>query len=280
MRRINKYVALAFCVCCLAGTASAQAKKAEAPKIVSSPVSSAMISTAKAVENEPEAKLGEGKKIIPTQGSIKERINSILKNSAATTVQAATPAKNKRQSLAADQRLLYEDQYQYQHDSYDKAIANAYAYRRDFGKSNLIKWSSTEGMNTSWYSNYTTDTIHFKSSTVAFLDNLNSIANREGVSFVITGGAEHGYHASGIYSHENGYKVDISDAGVYQGSKAYNVLIEALSPFKYNLSHEWDKNHFDITIFPENYTGSHSGGHGAVYAAPATGVNPFSGLAH
>ena len=80
-------------------------------------------------------------------------------------------------------------------------------------------------------------------------------ARQAGISFVITGGAESGYHASGIYSHENGYKVDISDDGIYQGTKAYEVLINALSPYKHQITHEWDKNHYDITIYPENYNG-------------------------
>ena len=100
----------------------------------------------------------------------------------------------------------------------------AYAWRRDFGKSNLRKWSSTEGMDTSWRSNGTTDTAHFKASTVAFLDHLNDLARRNGVTFVITGGAERGYHASGTYSHANGYKVDISDEGAMWGSKPFKVL--------------------------------------------------------
>ena len=88
-----------------------------------------------------------------------------------------------------------------------------------------------------------------------FLDRLNTEARQAGISFVITGGAESGYHASGIYSHENGYKVDISDDGIYQGTKAYEVLINALSPYKHQITHEWDKNHYDITIYPENYKG-------------------------
>ena len=159
--------------------------------------------------------------------------------------------------VSAWNRQKYEDQYQYQyqHDSYDAAIADAYAYRRDFGKSNLRKWSSTEGMDTPWDSNWTTDTAHFQSSTIAFLDRLNTEAHQAGISFVITGGAESGYHAGGIYSHENGYKVDISDEGIYQGSKAYEVLIDALAPYKHQITHEWDKNHYDITIYPENYKG-------------------------
>ena len=92
---------------------------------------------------------------------------------------------------------------------------DAYAVRTDFGKSNLHKWSSVYGMDTPWDENDVTDTKNFKSSTIAFLDTLNTLAQSAGVSFVLTGGAEYGYHAHGTYSHENGYKVDISDSGVY-----------------------------------------------------------------
>ena len=37
--------------------------------------------------------------------------------------------------------------------------SSAYAFHNDFGKSNLRKWSSTEGMDTPWNSNRTTDTV-------------------------------------------------------------------------------------------------------------------------
>ncbi len=137
----------------------------------------------------------------------------------------------------------------------------AYAWRRDFGKSNLRKWSSTEGMDTPWRSNSTTDTAHFKASTVAFLDHLNDLARRNGVTFVITGGAERGDHASGTYSHENGYKVDISDEGAMWGSKPFKVLHLALAPFKHQITHELDNAHYDITIYPYNYRGRYSWGY-------------------
>lgn len=139
------------------------------------------------------------------------------------------------------------------------STADAYAVRTDFGKSNLHKWSSVYGMDTPWDANDVTDTEHFKSSTVAFLDTLNTLAQSAGVSFVLTGGAEYGYHAHGTYSHENGYKVDISDSGIYAGTTAYRILLEALTPFKHHLSHEWNNNHYDITIYPADYTGSYSG---------------------
>ena len=124
--------------------------------------------------------------------------------------------------------------------------ASAYAFHNDFGKSNLRKWSSTEGMDTPWDSNRTTDTVHLQSSTKAFLDTLNTAAQAAGVTFVITGGAENGYHASG-------YKVDISDAGICEGGRAYAVLTNALSAYKHQITHEWNLNHFDITIYPEDY---------------------------
>lgn len=137
----------------------------------------------------------------------------------------------------------------------------AYAWRRDFGKSNLRKWSSAEGMDTPWRSNAVTDTVHFKASTVAFLDHLNDLARRNNVTFVITGGSEKGYHAVGTYSHGNGYKVDISDDGAMWGSKAFKVLHLALAPFKHEIVHELDNAHYDITIFPKNYRGRYSMGY-------------------
>ena len=137
----------------------------------------------------------------------------------------------------------------------------AYAWRRDFGKSNLRKWSSTEGMDTPWVHNRTTDTVHFKPSTIAFLDYLNDVARKNRVTFVITGGAERGYHARGTYSHENGYKVDISDEGAMWGSKPFKVLHLALAPFKHKIVHELDNAHYDITIYPYYYRGRYSQGY-------------------
>lgn len=139
------------------------------------------------------------------------------------------------------------------------SVSDAYAIRDDFGKSNLRKWSSTCGMDTPWSDNDVTDTAGFQPSTVAFLDTLNMFARDAGIDFVVTGGAEYGYHAHGTYSHENGYKVDISDSGVYPGTTAYHVLLEALAPFKHHLSHEWNNGHYDITIYPADYTGSYAG---------------------
>ena len=133
------------------------------------------------------------------------------------------------------------------------ASSQAYAFHDDFGKSNLRKWSSTEGMDTPWEDNDTTDTAHLQSGTKAFLDTLNTAARAAGISFTITGGAEDGYHASGRYSHANGYKVDISDDGICEGGRAYSVLVNALAPYKHQITHEWNLNHFDITIFPQDY---------------------------
>lgn len=163
--------------------------------------------------------------------------------------------------------LKNEDQYRFHDQVFAMTWEEAnddyrYSYEQFnlFGTSNLRKWSSTEGMNTSWYSNYTTDTLHFQPTTIAFLDYLNGLAAENNVTFVITGGAERGYHARGVYSHENGYKVDISDLGVTEGSKPYRVLEEALEPFKHHMNHEWDNNHYDIVIYPDDYQGVCEGG--------------------
>ena len=107
--------------------------------------------------------------------------------------------------------------------------------------------------------NDVTDTKNFKSSTIAFLDTRSTRHAVGRRPFVLDGRREYGYHAHGTYSHENGYKVDISDSGIYAGTTAYRVLTEALAPFKHHLSHEWSNNHYDITIYPADYTGSYSG---------------------
>lgn len=254
----------ALSICCFVGAVTASAAEVEVR--TEKTVSAAVSATEQAQQEGPTqkqyvpAKNGEHH-----EGSLKDRVRKILGTE--DDMPAVSTSGGEKYHYAEStheatvitpwNRQKYEDQYQYQyqHDSYDAAIANAYAYRRDFGKSNLRKWSSTEGMDTPWDSNHTTDTVHFQSSTIAFLDRLNAEARQAGISFIITGGAEGGYHASGLYSHENGYKVDISDDGIYQGSKAYEVLLNALAPYKHQITHEWDKNHFDITIYPENYRG-------------------------
>ena len=254
-------IAILF-LCCLMGTVTASAAQVKESETVSP-----------AVQEQDKAKKKTNTTTTNNSDKIgdrlRDRVHALIPASAFANIDnpgTITPdtvkyhyaeSQHMATPVTAWNRQKYEDQYQYQyqHDSYDAAIADAYAYRRDFGKSNLRKWSSTEGMDTPWDSNWTTDTAHFQSSTIAFLDHLNTEARQAGISFVITGGAESGYHASGIYSHENGYKVDISDDGIYQGTKAYEVLINALSPYKHQITHEWDKNHYDITIYPENYKG-------------------------
>ena len=47
--------------------------------------------------------------------------------------------------------------------------------------------------------------------------------------------------------------MDISDAGIYEGGRSYAVLMNALSAYKHQITHEWNLNHFDITIYPEDY---------------------------
>lgn len=261
---MKKAVIAALSICCLMGAATASA--ADVQVRTEKTVSAAVSATEQAQhEGQTQKQYIPAKTAAHHEGSLKDRVHAILNNqesapSAVTTGEEKyhyAESTHEATVVTPWNRQKYEDQYeyQYQHDSYDAAIANAYPYRRDFGKSNLRKWSSTEGMDTPWDSNHTTDTVHFQSSTIAFLDRLNMEARLAGISFIITGGAEGGYHASGLYSHENGYKVDISDDGIYQGSKAYEVLLAALAPYKHQITHEWDKNHFDITIYPENYRG-------------------------
>lgn len=120
----------------------------------------------------------------------------------------------------------------------------------DFGKSNLRKWSSAHG-DTDWDDDSGgssgTDTNHFQEYMVAFLDALNAAAREAGITFTITGGSEPG-HASGTYSHGNGYKVDISDE---ISAQAEQILYKVASQFDADVSHEISKGHYDITIKPE-----------------------------
>lgn len=143
--------------------------------------------------------------------------------------------------------------------NFARLSSEAYKPRRDFGKTNLKKWSSAEGMNTPWSHNRVTDTVHFKPTTMAFLDTLNRNARKQNVTYIITGGCEKGYHASGTYSHGNGYKVDISTNGVGWGSRAFKVLKQTLSLYKHQFRPEPENGHYDITIYPKEYRGSYSG---------------------
>lgn len=120
----------------------------------------------------------------------------------------------------------------------------------DFGKTNLQKYSSANGY-TAWDDDSGgssgTDTNHFQPRTAAFLDTLNAAAREAGITFTITGGAEPG-HASGTYSHSNGWKVDISDD---ISATAEQVLLKVAEQYDATVSHELDKGHYDITIKPE-----------------------------
>ena len=120
----------------------------------------------------------------------------------------------------------------------------------DFGKSNLRKWSSAHG-DTDWDDDSGgssgTDTNHFQPRTAGFLDTLNAAAKAAGITFTITGGAEPG-HASGTYSHGNGYKVDISDE---ISAQAEQILYQVASQYDADVAHEISKGHYDITIKPE-----------------------------
>lgn len=111
------------------------------------------------------------------------------------------------------------------------------------GLQHFRKWSSAEGMDTPWDSNDTTDTAHFKQGVATLLQNLD----KTGYDYVITGGAEHNYHATGAHSHENGYKVDISDQ---LDDKAVNALYEQVQALGGTINHETSLGHYDIMIPP------------------------------
>ena len=214
---MKKSIITILFLCCLMGTVTASAAQVKDAETVS-PAVAAMAQVQAQDKAKKKDKTTENKNSDKIGDRLRDRVHALIPASAFSNIDnpgTITPdtvkyhyaeSQHMATPVTAWNRQKYEDQYQYQyqHDSYDAAIADAYAYRRDFGKSNLRKWSSTEGMDTPWDSNWTTDTAHFQSSTIAFLDRLNTEARQAGISFVITGGAESGYHASGIYSHENG----------------------------------------------------------------------------
>jgi hypothetical protein len=84
------------------------------------------------------------------------------------------------------------------------------------------------------------------------MNDLGDALKSMGVKGKITGAAEQGdYHESGIYSHANGYKVDISDVEIPEGSEAYEVMKALVDAHGGKMDHEWSKGHYDIVIYPQ-----------------------------
>lgn len=122
----------------------------------------------------------------------------------------------------------------------------------------IRKWSSAEGFNTPWDSNSVTDTSHFQPRMVEALNALLAQAYDRGYHYTITGGSEKGYHAAGTYSHENGWKVDISDDLRPEEVEMLYQIFE--KQFGGKITHEADNGHYDIVIYPQGYgQGSYSG---------------------
>lgn len=141
----------------------------------------------------------------------------------------------------------------------------------DFNRSNLRKWSSTQGMDTPWDNNSMTDTSNFQPTTARFLDAVNTAARERGVTFVITGGAEGcGLHSDGTYSHANGYKVDISDDISTEQESILQSIVDEFPGSK--MVHEADKGHYDIFIAPHSISSNSD--------VDADSGNGFVNLAH
>lgn len=60
---------------------------------------------------------------------------------------------------------------------------------------------------------------------------------------IITGGAEKGYHESGTYSHENGYKLDISDKSIAN----LQLFLDIMSKYGFAVGDERSKGHYDLS---------------------------------
>ena len=69
-------------------------------------------------------------------------------------------------------------------------------------------------------------------------------AKELGLTATLTGGAEYGVHASGEYSHENGYKGDFVINGVEGGTKAGDMLINFAHEHGWSIN--WEDDHWDI----------------------------------
>lgn len=60
---------------------------------------------------------------------------------------------------------------------------------------------------------------------------------------IITGGAEKGFHESGTYSHENGYKLDISDESIDN----LQLFLDIMSKYGFAVGDERSKGHYDLS---------------------------------
>jgi hypothetical protein len=132
-------------------------------------------------------------------------------------------------------------------------------YTGDFDTSKWNIWSSTEGANTTWDSTVT-DIRGWQQEVVDFMNDAGDALSKIGVKGTITGAAEKNtstkkYHNKGRYSHENGYKVDISDSNIPYGSEAYEILKTLAESHGGRLDYEADKAHYDITIYPQGVLG-------------------------
>jgi hypothetical protein len=141
----------------------------------------------------------------------------------------------------------------------DKKPIGHVGYTGDFDTSKWNIWSSTEGANTTWDSTVT-DIRGWQQEVVDFMNDAGDALNRIGVKGTITGAAEKNtstkkYHNKGRYSHENGYKVDISDSNIPYGSEAYEILKTLAESHGGRLDYEADKAHYDITIYPQGVLG-------------------------
>ena len=141
----------------------------------------------------------------------------------------------------------------------DKKPIGHVGYTGDFDTSKWNIWSSTEGANTTWDSTVT-DIRGWQQEVVDFMNDAGDALSRIGVKGTITGAAEKNtstkkYHNKGRYSHENGYKVDISDGNIPYGSEAYEILKTLAESHGGRLDYEADKGHYDITIYPQGVLG-------------------------
>lgn len=101
----------------------------------------------------------------------------------------------------------------------------------------ISKWESEPGA---------TDLYNVKDFVVSAFNmaaNEYMAASGQQGKLVITGGAEKGYHAQGEYSHEKGYKLDVSDKSIAN----LQLFLDIFSKYGFAIGDERNTGHFDLS---------------------------------
>lgn len=121
----------------------------------------------------------------------------------------------------------------------------------------------------------TTNTTRMKPVSLHGANLIGKWAKENGLTAILSGGAEYGYHAPGEYSHENGWKADIQfNAEVVGGTKAGDAFIDFCHSHGWSVN--WEENHWDIDFSGHDPRDQQAGDHSKL--GNATG-GTFFGMA-